>query len=94
MRVQNPWEPSGGGSAGEELSAFYSEDENRVVQPGEIMVTHGNLTGAMNIRMIRFAVISETDVFGKEKKKKQRKSLYEGQDRKLYGSVRGRLCGA
>ena len=63
----------------EELSAFYSEDETRVTQPGEIMVTHGNVYRGYEYPMIRFAVISETDVFGKEKKKKHRKQRsYEG----------------
>ena len=63
----------------EDLSAFYSEDEARVAQPGEIMVTHGNVYRGYEYPMIRFAVISETDVFGKEKKKKHRKQRsYEG----------------
>lgn len=63
----------------EELSAFYSEEPERVVQPGEIMVVHGNVFRGYEYPMIRFAVISETDVFGREKKKKRRKQkVYEG----------------
>lgn len=63
----------------EELSAFYSEDPERVVQPGEIMVVHGNVFRGYEYPMIRFAVISETDVFGREKKKKRKKQrVYEG----------------
>lgn len=63
----------------EELNAFYSEDPERVVQPGEIMVVHGNVFRGYEYPMIRFAVISETDVFGREKKKKHRKQrVYEG----------------
>ena len=63
----------------EELAAFYSEDEKRVVQPGEIMVVHGNVFRGYEYPMIRFAVISETDVFGREKKKRRRKQrTYEG----------------
>lgn len=63
----------------EELNAFYSEDPKRVVQPGEIMVVHGNVFKGYEYPLIRFAVISETDVFGREKKKKKRKQrVYEG----------------
>ncbi len=63
----------------EELNAFYSEEEKRVVQPGEIMVVHGNVFRGYEYPMIRFAVISETDVFGREKKKRRRKQkVYEG----------------
>lgn len=63
----------------EELNAFYSEDPERVVQQGEIMVVHGNVFRGYEYPLIRFAVISETDVFGREKKKKRRKQrVYEG----------------
>lgn len=63
----------------EELNAFYSEEAGRVAQPGEIMVVHGNVFRGYEYPMIRFAVISETDVFGREKKKTRRKQrVYEG----------------
>lgn len=63
----------------EELNAFYSEDPSRVAQPGEIMVVHGNVFRGYEYPLIRFAVISETDIFGREKKKKRRKQrTYEG----------------
>jgi len=63
----------------EELNAFYSEDAERVVQPGEIMVVHGNVFRGYEYPMIRFAVISESDVFGREKKKQRKKRhTYEG----------------
>ena len=63
----------------EELNAFYSEDTERVVQKGEIMVVHGNVFRGYEYPMIHLAVISETDVFGREKKKKKRRQrVYEG----------------
>ena len=63
----------------EELNAFYSEDPERVVQPGEIMVVHGNVCRGYEYPMICFAVVSETDIFGREKKKKrQKRHSYEG----------------
>lgn len=52
---------------------------SRVVQPGEIMVVHGNVKRGYEYPLIRFAVISETDVFGQEKKKARKKRrAYEG----------------
>ena len=43
------------------------------------MVVHGNVFRGYEYPLIRFAVISETDVFGREKKKKRRKQhTYEG----------------
>ena len=60
------------------LNSFYSEDMEREVQDGEIMVTHGHVAEGYEYPMLKFVVISETDIFGKTKKKKKRKT-YEGQ---------------
>ncbi|MCI6465929.1 MAG: transcription-repair coupling factor [Faecalicatena sp.] len=61
-----------------DLSSFYSEDMDREVQPGEIMVAYGHVEEGYEYPMLKFMVISETDIFGKQKKKKRRK-VYEGQ---------------
>ena len=60
------------------LSSFYSEDIDREVGEGEIMVSYGHVTEGYEYPMLKFMVISETDIFGKVKKKKKRK-IYEGQ---------------
>ncbi len=59
------------------LSSFYSEDMDREVQDGEIMVTYGHVAEGYEYPLLKFMVISETDIFGKVKKKKKRKT-YEG----------------
>ncbi len=61
------------------LNSFYSEDTDRVVQKGEILVLHGSIRRGYEYPMIRFGVLSESDIFGKEKKKKRKKTVYEGQ---------------
>ena len=61
-----------------DLSSFYSEDLSREVQGGEIMVTYGHVTEGYEYPMLKFMVISETDIFGRTQKKKKRKT-YEGQ---------------
>ena len=60
------------------LSSFYSETMEREVQAGEIMVCYGHVEIGYEYPMIKFMVISETDIFGKNRKKKKRKT-YEGQ---------------
>lgn len=60
-----------------ELNSFYTDDMERVVQPGEILAAYGNARKGYEYPLIKFVVISESDIFGKEKKKKKRK-VYEG----------------
>lgn len=61
-----------------DLCSFYSEDMEREVQSGEILVAYGHVAEGYEYPMLKFMVISETDIFGRQKKKKRRKS-YEGQ---------------
>ena len=61
-----------------DLSSFYSEDQEREVGAGEIMVSYGHVTEGYEYPMLKFMVISETDIFGKKKKKRKRKT-YDGQ---------------
>lgn len=63
----------------EGLNAFYTEDFDREVQPGEIMTGHGKLKKGYEYPLIKFVVISESDIFGTEKKKKKRHRAYEGE---------------
>ena len=61
-----------------DLSSFYSDDMERTVKPGEIMVSCGYAAEGYEYPMLKFMVISETDIFGRRKKKKRRRR-YEGQ---------------
>ncbi len=63
----------------EELTAFYSEDPFREIQPGEIMTFYGHAAKGFEYPLIKFVVISESDIFGTEKKKKRKKKKFEGQ---------------
>lgn len=69
------------------LSSFYSEDMDREVKAGEIMVTYGHVTEGYEYPMLKFTVISETDIFGKAKKKKKRKT-YEGQKIREFSELK------
>ena len=61
-----------------ELNSFYSDDRDREIQPGEIMVTDGNLHHGYEYPLIHFAVLTESDIFGREKKKRKKRHTYEG----------------
>ena len=64
----------------EGLNAFYTDDESRVAGAGEIVLLSGNVRNGYEYPMLKFAVLSETDIFGAEKKAKKRKQTrYEGQ---------------
>ena len=62
----------------EELTAFYSEDPDREVQRGEIMTFYGRVLKGFEYPLLKFAVISESDIFGADKKKRKKKKTYEG----------------
>jgi transcription-repair coupling factor (superfamily II helicase) len=61
-----------------DLTAFYSEDMDRVIQKGEIMVAYGSLHKGFEYPLIKFVIISESDIFGAEKKKKRKIKEYDG----------------
>ncbi len=61
-----------------DLSSYYSDDMERVVQEGEILVSYGHVREGYEYSRLKYIVISESDIFGREKKKKKRKK-YEGQ---------------
>lgn len=63
----------------QELTAFYTENPDREIAPGEIMTYYGRVLKGFEYPMLKFAVIAESDIFGVEKKKKKKKKTYEGQ---------------
>ena len=61
------------------LTAFYTENPEREIQPGEIMAYYGRVLKGFEYPFLKFVVISESDIFGAEKKKRKRTKKYEGQ---------------
>jgi len=61
-----------------EISAVYTEDPFREVLQGEVLTYYGHVGKGFEYPFLKFVVISETDIFGAEKKKKKRK-IYQGQ---------------
>ena len=62
----------------EGLNSFYTEDMDRIIAPGEIMTAFGHAKRGFEYPLIKFVVITESDIFGQEKKKKRKKTEYSG----------------
>ena len=44
----------------EGLNAFYGQDSDRILQPGEIMVAYGHARRGFEYPLVKFAVITRT----------------------------------
>lgn len=62
----------------ERLNAFFGQNYDRSINPGEIMVVYGHARRGFEYPLVKFAVITETDIFGQEQKKKKKKKTYNG----------------
>ncbi len=62
----------------QELTAFYTENPDRELKAGEIMTFYGRVLKGFEYPLLKFAVISESDIFGADKKKKKKRKIYEG----------------
>ena len=72
----------------QELTAVYTEDPYREVQPGEVLTYYGHVSKGFEYPLLKFVVLSETDIFGAEKKKKKAKKLYQGQKIKDFNELK------
>lgn len=61
-----------------ELITFFGENRDRVLAPGEIETMFGYVVRGFEYPDIKFVVISESDIFGAQEKKKKRTRRYEG----------------
>ncbi|MDD5936851.1 MAG: transcription-repair coupling factor [Clostridiales bacterium] len=70
-----------------ELPAVYSDDCEREMVKGEIVVQYGNLHRGFEYPLIKLVIISESDIFGAEKKKKRKKVNYEGKQIQSFSDL-------
>lgn len=71
-----------------ELTAFFTQDPDREVKPGEVMTFYGHVEKGFEYPLLKFVVLSETDIFGTQKKKKKKKKIYEGQKIKDFSELK------
>lgn len=62
----------------EELTAVFSTDPMREIQPGEVVLKTGTVKRGFEYPLLKFVVISESDIFAVKKQKKAPKKKYEG----------------
>ena len=70
------------------LASFYSEDGERVVNSGEVMLYYGHVKRGFEYPLLKFVVITESDIFGVQKKKKKHKKKFEGQKINDFAELR------
>ena len=70
------------------ITAFYSENPQRRLEPGEIMTYYGQIRQGFEYPDIKFAVIAESDIFGAEKKKKRKNRKYEGEQIQAFSELK------
>ena len=70
-----------------DLKSFYSDDEERTVNPSEILVTKGHLASGYEYPLLKFLVISESDIFGRKQRKKKRRR-YSGEKIQEFSNLR------
>ncbi len=63
----------------QEIAAVNTEDPFREVLPGEVLVCYGRVGRGFEYPLLKFVVLSETDIFGGERKKRKKKKHYQGQ---------------
>ena len=60
------------------LSAFFTEDLDRAISEGEIMLSHGRIRQGFEYPLLKFVVISESDIFTVGRQKRQLRKKFTG----------------
>lgn len=68
------------------LAAFYSDDPERTLDKGEIMTAYGAMHKGFYYPQIRFAVVTEADIFGEKKTRKKHKR-YSGKAIQSFSEI-------
>ena len=61
-----------------DIAAFYSDNPSHELKPTEVETYYGSVSRGYEYPQLKLAVISETDIFGAQKKSKVRKKRFEG----------------
>ncbi|MCR5294190.1 MAG: transcription-repair coupling factor [Lachnospiraceae bacterium] len=62
-----------------DIPAFYTENKKQILQPGQVAVMYGRANRGFEYPMVRFALISESDIFGEKKKPRKKPKRYTGE---------------
>lgn len=65
--------------ADNDINCFYTENYDCSLEEGQIMVCYGKIRRGFEYPILKFAVITESDIFGAQRRKKKRHRTYEGE---------------
>ena len=68
------------------LNAFYGQNSDRILQAGEIMVAYGHARKGFEYPLVKFAVITETDILAKSRKNVKRKKNITEEESRIFRS--------
>ena len=54
------------------LNSFFTDDLERTIKDGEIMVSSGSIHKGFEYPLIKFVLVSESDIFGRKRRKRER----------------------
>ena len=60
------------------VSAYYSEDLDKPIEPGTCLVTYGSIHKGFEYPLMQFVLITENDIFTSRQHKKTKKQKYDG----------------
>ena len=69
------------------ITCFYTENYDHELSEGQIMVCYGKVRRGFEYPILKFAVITESDIFGAQQKKKKRHRTYEGEKIQSFTDV-------
>lgn len=71
-----------------DIPAFYREVPDEPLESGQVMVAYGYLRHGFSYGMIKFAVVTEGDIFGaKQAKKKRKQKKYDGKSIQSFNEL-------
>jgi transcription-repair coupling factor (superfamily II helicase) len=71
-----------------DINCFFSENKQRELQPGEMMITSGRLRAGFDFPEMKLVVVSEGDIFSSRTKGKgKKKTRYAGEVIKSYADI-------
>ena len=72
----------------DEITAFYSENPGRKLRAGEVMTFYGHLRQGFEYPDLRFALITETDIFGASTTRHRKKKKYSGEQIRAFSELK------
>lgn len=70
-----------------EIPAFYRENMDIALQPGQVMVSYGQLHRGFFYTQQKFVIVTESDIFGARQKKRKKRKNYDGKSIQSFNEL-------